>query len=106
LTTQGYLGWPFWNGAKAVVMSIDQKEPYRGMVTCQALCWRMVFLVWLRNEALNALKRWSSEYLSGGGMMKKINSIKQHIVYLSFIGSKQCYFGQNTSFQLNEMELL
>jgi S-ribosylhomocysteine lyase LuxS involved in autoinducer biosynthesis len=66
----------------------------------------MVFLVWLRNEALNALKMWSLEHFSGGKMMKKMNSIKQHIVYLSFIGSKQCYFGQNTSFHLNEMESL
>jgi hypothetical protein len=37
LTVKGCLSWPLWASIAAAVMSINQKEPYRGMVKCQAI---------------------------------------------------------------------
>ena len=37
LTVKSYLSWPFWGVAAAAVVLISQKEPYRGVVKCQAI---------------------------------------------------------------------
>jgi len=37
LTTQDCMSWPFWGGTEAVVVSINQKDPYHGMVKCQTI---------------------------------------------------------------------
>jgi hypothetical protein len=55
------------------VLSIGQKESYQGMIKCQAIIW---FMVWLIDEALNVLKMWPPEQLSGDKMMKKMTNIR------------------------------
>jgi len=57
LTTQDCMSWPFWGGTKVIVLSINQKDLYRGMVKCQTIMVVYVCLVCLRDEELNALKR-------------------------------------------------
>jgi hypothetical protein len=37
LAIKSYLSWPLWADTMIVVVSINQKEPYRGTVKCQAI---------------------------------------------------------------------
>jgi len=37
LVVKGYLSWSLSASATAVVVSINQKEPYRGMFKCQVI---------------------------------------------------------------------
>jgi hypothetical protein len=54
LVVKGYLSWSLSASATAVVVSINQKEPYRGMFKCQVI---MVVYV-----LLNLVKRWSIKF--------------------------------------------
>jgi hypothetical protein len=67
----------------------------------------MVCLVWLRDEALNALKRWSPEQLSDEKNDEEDEQYQttRRLVYSFFyyLGKNQRCFGQNVSFHLNKM---
>ena len=67
----------------------------------------MVCLVWLRDEALNALKRWSPEQLSDEKNDKEDEQYHTTcrlvcLFFLYYLGKTQRRFDQNASFHLNK----
>jgi hypothetical protein len=66
LTTQGYLSWPLWGSVEAAVIQSAKKNYIGVWSSIRPSCWCIVCLIWLGDEALNALKIWPSEQLSSG----------------------------------------
>jgi hypothetical protein len=67
----------------------------------------MVCLVWLRDEALNVLKRWSLKQLSDEKNDEKDEQYQTTrclvCIFFYCLGKTQRCLGQNVSFHLNKM---
>jgi hypothetical protein len=99
LVAKSCLCWPIWSGVEAAIVLISQKKNHTEVwLSVRPSWWCMVCLVWFRDEALNALKKWPPEQLSMEKMMKKMNNL-----FFYCLGKKEHRFDKNTSFYKNKM---